>query len=84
MKIWPQSTIRELLALAETIGEARATLDSPEDAERFRFAIYTFRRAKKFGNNTTVRISGNSVIIERKPEIRIATPFSEEREPANV
>jgi hypothetical protein len=65
-KIWPHEMIRELLALAEAGGEARAELETRREAERFRFAIYSFRRQNNIGNSLSVTIDGNTVVVARK------------------
>jgi hypothetical protein len=65
-KIWPLDTIRELLALANTSGEARATLASAEEAELFRFAIYNFRRNHSLGLDMTVTIDDNAVVVTKR------------------
>lgn len=73
MKIWPQSKIRELLAQAKLSGEARAELDSRQAAERFRYAIYSFRRAHNVGFDVSVTLDETSVVLTRRdiPEVRI-------------
>lgn len=73
MKIWPHDMIRELLALAELEGESRAVLGSKREAERFRFAIYSFRRHNNVGFNLSITIDETTVIVTRRemPEVRI-------------
>ena len=73
MKIWPQSTIRELLAQARTTGEARARLDSRESAERFRYSIYAFRKARNIGYDVSITIEDTDVVVTRKstPAVRL-------------
>lgn len=73
MKIWPQSTIRELLAQAKASGEARARLDSRESAERFRYSIYAFRKAHNIGYDVSITIEDTDVVVTRKeaPPIKI-------------
>jgi hypothetical protein len=66
VKIWPHATIRELLALAEAEGHSRATLDSRREAERFRFAIYSFRRQNNVGNDLSITIEDTSIVITRR------------------
>lgn len=79
-KIWPHDMIRELLALAETQGESSAELESEREAELFRFAIYSFRRTNAVGEDVSVKLDGNRVVLTHKPapSIRIlqadATP----------
>jgi hypothetical protein len=66
--------IRELLALADVQGSARAQLRSRSEAERFRFAIYSFRRQNQFGHNISVTIEGDNTVVLTKreaPEITI-------------
>lgn len=72
-KIWPQDTIRELLALAEARGESCALLEDSAAAESFRFAIYYFRRQNNIGQNLTVTIEDNKVVITRRetPQVKI-------------
>lgn len=66
MKIWPQSKIRELLALAAVTGEARAELDSHDAAEKFRYSIYAFRRAHNIGFDTSITIEDKTVVVTKK------------------
>ena len=72
-KIWPHETIRELLALAEAMGEAQAELGSEREAELFRFAIYSFRRQAKIGQDLAVAVEGNKVTVAKRkvPEVFI-------------
>jgi hypothetical protein len=69
--IWPHDKIRELLAIAEITGEAKAELNSYDDAESFRYAIYYFRKQNNLGNNLTITIEGNWVFLKKKPEVAI-------------
>lgn len=64
--IWPRDQIRELLALADASGSARAELISAEEAEKFRFAIYFFRRQHGIGQNLTITLDGNFVVVEKR------------------
>jgi len=64
--VWPHDTIRELLALADATGVSKAECASPEEAEKFRFAIYYFRRQHGLGNDLSVTLDGSFVIIEKK------------------
>jgi hypothetical protein len=66
--IWEPATIRELLAIAATSAEARAVLATPEEAELFRFAIYNFRRTQGIGNDMTITLEGNAVVVRKRPE----------------
>ena len=65
---WPQHTIRELIALGETSGEARATLGTPEEARLFRFAIYTFRKEHNVGFDLRITLEENVVVLRRRPQ----------------
>lgn len=65
-KVWPYATIRELLALADVSGESRAELASRREAELFRFAIYSFRRQHDIGQDLSVTLDGNNVIITKR------------------
>ena len=84
-KIWPSSTIRELIALAVSVGESTATLDSAEEARLFRFAIYSFRRNNGVGEGLQVTLFENKVILTRQtcPSISITSPAvsNEEEQP---
>ena len=64
-RIWPADSIRELLTAAELVGAASATLETPEDASRFRFAIYTFRKQNALGEDLVVTVTGNVVVVSR-------------------
>lgn len=66
MKIWPQSKIRELLAQASLVGEARAQLDSRAAAERFRYAIYAFRKTNNTGYDVTITIEDATIVVTKK------------------
>jgi hypothetical protein len=65
-KIWPQDAIRELIALADRCGTSRAELSSERDAERFRFAIYSFRRQTNLGQDLSITVNGNTVVIAKR------------------
>lgn len=65
-KLWPQSKIRELLAQAAANGEARAQLDSRDNAERFRYSIYAFRKSHGIGYDVSVTLDGNTVVVTKK------------------
>lgn len=71
MRIWPHAMIRELIALAQTQGEARAQLPTRGDAERFRFAIYSFRRQNRLGQELSITIEDDTVVLTKReaPEI---------------
>jgi hypothetical protein len=71
--IWPKDVIRELLAQASLTGEARAELASPTEAERFRFAIYSFRRTEGIGYDLSITLDTNTVVVRKKhlPSVRI-------------
>lgn len=68
MRIWPHAMIRELIALAEAQGEARAQLASRSEAERFRFAIYSFRRQNQLGSTISVTIEDEGTVVLTKRE----------------
>jgi hypothetical protein len=76
-RIWPAELIRELLTAAEKHGTAKATLDSVEDANKFRFSVYTFRKANSVGEDLIITVEGNEVIARRRPEVsvEISVPF---------
>lgn len=65
-KLWPQSKIRELLAQAAANGEARAQLDSRDNAERFRYSIYAFRKSHGIGYDVSVTLDDNTVVVTKK------------------
>ena len=65
---WPREKIRELLALADTTGSASAVLASAREAELFRFAIYSFRRNTGLGQDLSVTLEGNNVIVTKRQE----------------
>lgn len=77
MKIWPRSEIRELLALAERTGIARATLGSPDEAAKFRFAIYTFRRTHGTKFDFSVVVEGNDVVVRQNEMPSITIHYNE-------
>lgn len=64
---WPHELIRELLARAEAVGRAEASLNSPREAELFRFAIYNFRRTVGIGQSLTVTLDDAKVIVTSSP-----------------
>lgn len=66
-QLWPTSTIRELLALAEAAGESRAILESAEDARLFRFAIYSFRKTHDIGADLSITLEDNTVVVHKRP-----------------
>ena len=80
--IWPHNTIRELLALADATGVSKAECTSPEEAERFRFAIYYFRRQHGLGQGLSITIEDSFVIIEKK-EMREVSIVQEEANGTN-
>lgn len=77
-KVWPHDQIRELLALAELNGSARAELASPKEAEKFRFALYYFRRQQDIGQNLVITIEDSFVIVEKR-EMREVTIVQQEQ-----
>jgi len=72
------STIRELIALAERVGLAKAALGSPEEARLFRFAIYSFRRANGVGQELSITLEDNEVVLRKRqcPSIEILSTSS--------
>ena len=68
-KIWSSEMIRELLALAGAQGSAQAELANAREAALFRFAIYTFRRKNRIGNDISITIEDNKVMLVKRPEI---------------
>ena len=72
-KIWPHAMIRELLARADINGESRARLSSQREAERFRFAIYNFRRQRNLGSNLCITIEDDSVVVVTRREPPVVT-----------
>jgi hypothetical protein len=71
--IWPKDIIRELLATASLTGEAKAELGSRIEAERFRFAIYSFRRNEGIGYDLSITINGSTVVLMKRhvPSVQI-------------
>lgn len=63
--------MRELLASAEAYGEARATLASAREAELFRFALYSYRRANNLGLDLALTIDGTAVIARKRQAHRV-------------
>lgn len=61
--IWDRATIRELLSLAQAQGEARASTRSPRDAERFRYAIYDFRKNNLGFDNLVITLDDSAVVV---------------------
>ena len=78
--IWPHNTIRELLALADATGVSKAECDSPKEAEKFRFAIYYFRRQHGLGNDLSVTLDGSFVILEKKELREVIVTQGEEQQ----
>lgn len=79
-KLWPYATIRELLALAEATGQSQATLASEREAELFRFAIYSFRKQYTLGQDLSISLDGNNVIITKRqtPSVMILQEQTQE------
>ena len=81
-KVWPHDQIRELLTLAELNGSARAELGSAEEAEKFRFALYYFRRQHQIGQGLSITIEDSFVIVEKR-EMREVTIVRENIDVSN-
>lgn len=78
-KLWPHATIRELLALAQVMGESSAELESEREAELFRYAIYGFRKTNPgVGDDIMVTLDGNYVVLTKRttPTINILQEVS--------
>jgi hypothetical protein len=67
--------MRELLVLAETAGASKAELETTEEAEKFRFALYHFRKQENLGLDLLVSVNGNQVSLTKKasPKIEIVS-----------
>ncbi len=65
--IWPKDTIALLIQTAEASGEAKAMLSSPEEAAKFRWAIYNYRKHNKVGQELLVVLEDCSVLITKRP-----------------
>jgi len=65
--------MRELLTLAETVGESRAELSNAAEAEKFRYALYYFRKQENLGLDLSVTLDDNVVTLTRKqvPKVEI-------------
>jgi hypothetical protein len=70
-QVWPHATIRELIAIANVHGEARARLSSAREAELFRQAIYSFRKLHNVGYDLRITINGLTVVLSKKPTVVI-------------
>jgi hypothetical protein len=70
-KIWPHDKIRELLALAETNGSAKAVLSSCREAELFRFAVYSFRRKYNTGQGIMLTIDNKTVNFQKRELLEV-------------
>jgi hypothetical protein len=68
---WDFDIIKSLIEDAELNGESEVELSSPREADLFRAAINNNRRLKNLGQNLTTRVQDRSVIITRRPEIRL-------------
>jgi hypothetical protein len=75
-KSWPQDTIREFIALGSATGQAKADLETAEDARLFRYAVYSFRKNKNVGQDLSLSLEGNSVIL-RKSVVPVVSIVSE-------
>lgn len=75
-KTWPKDQIRELIALANVSGSAKAKLSSPGEAKLFRFAIYNFRRRQGLGEDLVIDLTGDEVTLTKAeiPTITIISP----------
>ena len=75
-RIWPADMIREMLALAEATGEAYAELENPAEAAKFRFAVYTFRKTQRLGEDLAISIEGRRVWARQRPSpmVVVGTP----------
>lgn len=80
-KIWPRDQIRELLALADATGSARAECASPEEAEKFRFAIYYFRRQTGIGLSLSITLDNNFVVVAQEEMREVTIIHHEEQHP---
>ena len=76
-QVWPLSTIRELISLATARGEARAKLRSQREAELFRQAIYSYRKANEVGYDLRITIEDLTVVLKKKPTVVILEPQQE-------
>lgn len=70
---WPQDTMRELFARAETDGESKAEVSSRGDAIRFRFALYTFRRRVGGFSSISISVENTNVLLKKivEPSVSI-------------
>lgn len=75
MQIWEPSKLREVFEAALVNGEARFTLSTERDAERFRSALYNYRLKTGIGTNLVVERRGDVIVVRRieTPEIKILT-----------
>ena len=78
--LWPQDTLREILAQAEVAHCARVECPTGRDAELLRFALYNFRKQHKIGLQLGITLDENVVVVEKRsaPTITILQPVTAE------
>ena len=64
-QIWPEGEMATAIDLALKNGNVTVTLESTILAQRFRTALYNFRRRSGLGKNLELIASGCDVILRR-------------------
>ena len=70
--------MRELLALANITGEAKAQLASRREAELFRYAIYKYRQSQDIGLDLLITID-DTTVVATKPKPPVVTILQEQK-----
>lgn len=80
MRIWPDDKLNEALQTALANGAARVILPSGDDAQRFRFALYNYRKSNSLGLELIITVEDNACVLKRaepSPEIVITSDTNE-------
>jgi hypothetical protein len=82
--IWDHDKLREAWELALELGEARFTLPTAHDADRFRSAMYNHRRYKNgnVGKDFVIEVKDCEVVLRRvetAPEITVVNQDGTEK-----
>lgn len=69
--IWPQALIQDLIEKAQRGETSIAELASPYEAKLFQYAVKNFKKNHRTGFDVFTRIEGNSLVLLRKPEVKV-------------
>jgi 2C-methyl-D-erythritol 2,4-cyclodiphosphate synthase len=71
VRIWNDKTIEDALAQLRSAGSAIVTCESTLHAQRFRMAVYNYRRRQNIPDEFQLTISGVDVCFHRLQSERI-------------